>query len=95
MRKELKSSDLCLRLKSAAPTSSPLNIPPNDVRPILSTLIPLITDHEWQMGINDSVSTHHKRYLPFLFKKREYTVLPRLYHKISLTLVKSHVLTKI
>ncbi len=40
MRKELKSSDLCLRPKSAAPTFSPTEILPNDARPILSTTAP-------------------------------------------------------
>jgi len=38
MRKELKSSDLCLQLKSAAITIGLANIVPNDVRSILSTI---------------------------------------------------------
>ncbi len=43
MRKELKSSDLWLRLKSAAITIGLANIIPNDVRSILSTLQSLLS----------------------------------------------------
>jgi len=63
--------------------------------------IPWITANEWQMGINDTITNNQEWYILFVIVHYHSYFIYKIklffsfYHKIWLTLVKSHLFTKI